>query len=819
MPLLAALPRGALFREEVRLRRLLASLWEGYALCNVPSRSADAAALLRAFREATLYGAIVVAEEGESERESERAANAEAFRAELFRDAFLKRWIPEALRVTSPTDFTKKKTESDGSSSRALDAPLVAASLCECLVGVSRRPALAETCLRATMERTAADCERMVSGSSPGGRVDAPGARRVAAFHAALCDAAERRDAKDKKEKTTLSDGNVSAKRSADTAAAAVRWVERAFARPIAVAAARAMTTTGPTEAGAALLSSLVEKHGASCLVATDDERPVSDGERASATAASLSLPLLDACFENAPSVDVDAKRNATSTSARARTTVASVRARAGDVGRRASARLRVGAVWGRLRAGDCGRRALILHSENEDSDRESDRASASRSGGSWRRAALDAVVVDAATAKDARERLGPGGGAGRRRRHRLGHAGGGGGHRASLASAVAGAPSPQTRHETRRSRGGVGVASSGRRRRRRRTPGSRWSPRSSARGWTRRRGRGARGTTSAAATSRMTAPRPPRPPRPPTRVSPTAPSLRLDPSPIPPTKKSSRAHRRPRRGRASSGRHLARLDPPSPRGRRAEALARVAFVAETSRRLARLDAGLGCGGDERERVAAARRLAGAAASALAAFGADADGAAAAAAAPRWSIGKASLRMRAIPSAASRFSARSRLCSGPGRRSSRRRRRLTRAAGGSRAPPRVFSRPTRSATARLRLAVSRGVAGAFASALVAPLAETRSAGQKQKLGAEEEDPFASAAGALVREAVERGVEYGDVPLEHGGCAGGAPRQRARCARRARHLARARAVFATAIRAAGASGGGTESAANKARTRR
>ena len=214
LPLLAALPRGALFREEVRLRRLLASLWEGYALCNVPSRSADAAALLRAFREATLYGAIVVAEEGESERESERAANAEAFRAELFRDAFLKRWIPEALRVTSLTE----KTESDGSSSRALDAPLVTASLCECLVGVSRRPALAETCLRATMERTAADCERMVSGSSPGGRVDAPGARRVAAFHAALCDAAERRDAKDKKEKTTLSDGNVSAKRSADTA-------------------------------------------------------------------------------------------------------------------------------------------------------------------------------------------------------------------------------------------------------------------------------------------------------------------------------------------------------------------------------------------------------------------------------------------------------------------------------------------------------------------------------------------------------------------------------------------------------------------------
>ena len=54
LPLLAALPRGALFREEVRLRRLLASLWEGYALCNVPSRSADAAALLRAHQRALL---------------------------------------------------------------------------------------------------------------------------------------------------------------------------------------------------------------------------------------------------------------------------------------------------------------------------------------------------------------------------------------------------------------------------------------------------------------------------------------------------------------------------------------------------------------------------------------------------------------------------------------------------------------------------------------------------------------------------------------------------------------------------------------------
>ena len=112
LPLLAALPRGALFREEVRLRRLLASLWEGYALCNVPSRSADAAALLRAFREATLYGAIVVAEEGESERESERAANAEAFERSSSGTAGAvdSGGLPDAA----------EKTESDESSSRAL---------------------------------------------------------------------------------------------------------------------------------------------------------------------------------------------------------------------------------------------------------------------------------------------------------------------------------------------------------------------------------------------------------------------------------------------------------------------------------------------------------------------------------------------------------------------------------------------------------------------------------------------------------------------------------------------------------------------------
>ena len=818
LPLLAALPRGALFREEVRLRRLLASLWEGYALCNVPSRSADAAALLRAFREATLYGAIVVAEEGESEptRESERdlAANAEAFRAELFRDAFLKRWIPEALRVTSLTDFTKKKTESDGSSSRALDAPLVAASLCECLVGVSRRPALAETCLRATMERTAADCERMVSGSSPGGRVDAPGARRVAAFHAALCDAAERRDAKDKKEKTTSSDRNVSAKRSADTA---VRWVERAFARPIAVAAARAMASTGPTEAGAALLSSLVEKHGASCLVATDDERPVSDGERASATAVLASL--LDACFENAHAPSVDEAK----TSARARTLATVVRAAPGtwdDALRRASESARCGDASGLATVAAA---LLILHSENEDSDRESDRASASRSEGSWRRAALDAVVVDAATAKDARERLGP--------------------EAAALVAAAAATASvtPAAAAAIARSLAsavaGAAVASDAARDAAEAAEAWAWPPPAgdaggdSADAWialvaalfgarldeeTRPRGEGddERGgdvpddgseTSETSETSDGSA-----------YSDGSVSSVGSEPD-SPDKKEQSRAPASATWARVE--RAASRAPGPAVSARaEAEASARVAFVAETSRRLARLDAGLGCGGDERERVAAARRLAGAAASALAAFGADADDAAAAAASAALEHRESQspyacysvCRVAFLGALASLFGSWAPFLAAAAAADAR-----GGEAPGTAAARLLAAHSVRDGTA-YGFAVSRGVAEAFASALVAPLAETRSAGQKQKLGAEEEDPFASAAGALVREAVERGVEYGDVLSSNMEAALAALRANARVRPpSASSRARARAVFATAIRAAGASPcGGTESTANK-----
>ena len=251
----------------------------------------------------------------------------------------------------------------------------------------------------------------MVSGSSPGGRVDAPGARRVAAFHAALCDAAERRDAKDKKEKTTLSDENVSGKRSADFDTA-VRWVERAFARPIAVAAARAMTTAGPTEAGAALLSSLVEKHGASCLVATSDfafpsgrrrcPRPIAM-KTANLPRTPASLVRLDASEPCSPSTR---NRHAPPRRARGRSRRLSARRRGRGTTRcEGSPDRQEGAVGDASGLATVAAALLILH---RDSDRESDRESASRAEGSWRRAALDAVVVDAATAKDARERLGP---------------------------------------------------------------------------------------------------------------------------------------------------------------------------------------------------------------------------------------------------------------------------------------------------------------------------------------------------------------------------------------------------------------------------
>ena len=291
-----------------------------------------------------------------------------------------------------------------------------------------------------------------------------------------------------------------------------------------------------------------------------------------------------------------------------------------------------------------------------------------------------------------------------------------------------------------------------------------------------------------------------------------------MDLSPIPPTKKSSRAPASAawaRVERAASRAWTRRL-----RGE-AEASARVAFVAETSRRLARLDAGLGCGGDERERVAAARRLAGAAASALAAFGADADDAAAAAASAALEHRESQspyacysvCRVAFLGALASLFGSWAPFLAAAAAADAR-----GGEAPGTAAARLLAAHSVRDGTA-YGFAVSRGVAEAFASALVAPLAETRSAGQKQKLGAEEEDPFASAAGALVREAVERGVEYGDVLSSNMEAALAALRANARVRPpSASSRARARGVRHRDPRGGRLPCGGTESTANKKRVR-
>jgi hypothetical protein len=239
------------------------------------------------------------------------------------------------------------------------------------------------------MERVVEDCARTVAGSIPGGGVDAPGARRVAAFHRALCSAAETRDASDAKKK-----GN-------DDSETALRWVERAFARPVAVATATAVASGGPTEAGAALLASLVEKHGASCLTSGD----VAEGDDASASAsASASLVdanldgLLDACFAESSATGTvssgDARRGRSTKEARAETLATVVLAAPGawdEALRRASESAARGDASGLATVAA----ALEILGKKSSSS-------------SWRRPALDAIVVDAATAKDARDRLGP---------------------------------------------------------------------------------------------------------------------------------------------------------------------------------------------------------------------------------------------------------------------------------------------------------------------------------------------------------------------------------------------------------------------------
>ena len=789
LPLLAAAPRGALLRKD-RLRRLLASLWEGYGLCNVPSRAADAAALLRAFREATLYGAIVVAEEGDVGRAG-GATSAEAFRAELFRHAFLERWVPESFRELSA---------SRGDALRA-DASAATASLCECLVGVSRRPALAETCLRATMARVAADCERMVAGSSPGGGVDAAGARRVTAFHAALCAAAASRDANDEAKNGSVTDASRS-----DTAK---RWVERAFARPVAVATARAVATE-PTEAGAALLASLVERHGASCLTPPDVGSGVDDKD-ASRAAAPRFDSLLDACFGNAAN-ETDEARRLTKARARARTLAAVVLSAPetwDDALRRASESARRGDASGLATVAAA---LEILGETRED-------ASSSRS---WRRPALDAIVVDAATARDARERLGA--------------------EAAALVVAAAATDSvaPEAAAAIARSLSGAvsgaAVASDAARDAAEAAEAWAWPPPSPDAGAEAEDAWVALVAALFGARLDEETETPPRGEGSGTRESEVEDegsdddesegsdaetSCSDEEGSASVSDDASLSGSEPDASddalRAPASATWARVERSAARGGQpgvsaqasdAEAAARAAFVAETARRLTRLqDAG---DGDERRMkssVAAARRLAGAAASALAAFGADADDAAASAASAAL-VGvqttrseRVVCRVAFLGALASLFGSWSPFLAAAAAADARRGE-----APGATAARLLESHSDRSGTAYAR-AAARDVAAAFAEALVSAPVDPADAvfadGDAETF--RRDDPFASAAGALVRDAVANGVEaFGARLPPRTEAALAALRANARARPpSAASRARARAAFADAAAAAAA----------------
>ena len=70
------------------LSGILTAVWDGWSVCCTPSRSADAAALLRAMREGLLYGVLIAAK---------TAKDPAAFRTRLLTSAVAERWGPEAL--------------------------------------------------------------------------------------------------------------------------------------------------------------------------------------------------------------------------------------------------------------------------------------------------------------------------------------------------------------------------------------------------------------------------------------------------------------------------------------------------------------------------------------------------------------------------------------------------------------------------------------------------------------------------------------------------------------------------------------------------
>ena len=272
LPLLAGLPDKSLAEMvdgtssqknlQSRLSRLLTHVWDGYNLCNVPSRAADAKALLNAFKEAFLFGTIVVAERLGTEGEKK------TFRDELFEIAITNRWAPETFAGTCDASVLN--------------------SLCETLVGVSRRQVLAQglelvmhqlTSTATTMLRDNVDTSNI---SETG--VDTFGALRIAAFHENLVQAALNRDTSERANPPPTPSNTT-----------AITWVKHSFAIPVARSVTKLLSQK-PSKAGADLLRSFVKHHGPECLA---DRNEGNDSGVTQDTTGDTS-GLVDACFENA---------------------------------------------------------------------------------------------------------------------------------------------------------------------------------------------------------------------------------------------------------------------------------------------------------------------------------------------------------------------------------------------------------------------------------------------------------------------------------------------------------------------------------------
>ena len=204
---------------------IVAATWEGWRTCCTPSRSNDAAALLRAHAEATLYCVLVAAK---------KASDPRRFREVVLDASIATRWAPEALRA-DPASRSDVRT-----------------TLCDALATLSARAELTRATDACWDAVARASVELMRGGECGGGvvKIDAAGAARCRAFHAELLAAAER-------------------KRPGGDAT----WVNDRYATPIArVAYERASRANANaasarlSAAAASTLAALVTAHGVTCL-------------------------------------------------------------------------------------------------------------------------------------------------------------------------------------------------------------------------------------------------------------------------------------------------------------------------------------------------------------------------------------------------------------------------------------------------------------------------------------------------------------------------------------------------------------------------